>query len=104
MYVEKNIDLNQEFYFAHSDTKLAINKIYNSHFSGSPLWDLFGIGARNIETSYNKSVKYMLDLPYATHRYLIESLNWCGVMKMMIQIIDCIKPGNISSKQWKHQY
>ena len=48
MYVEKNIDLNQEFYFAHSDAKLAINKIYNSHFSGSPLWDLFGIGARNI--------------------------------------------------------
>ena len=74
MYVEKNIDLNQEFYFAHPDTKLAINKIYNSHFSDSPLWDLFSQGAQNIESSYNRSVKIMMDLPYATHRSLIEPL------------------------------
>ena len=27
-----------------------------------------------MESSYNRSVKIMLDLPYATHRYLIEPL------------------------------
>ena len=74
MYVGKNIELNQEFKFAHPETKLTINKIYNLHLSGSPLWNLFGPGARNIESSYNRSVKVMMDLPYATHRSLIEPL------------------------------
>ena len=74
MYVQKNIDINQEFYFAHPDTKLSINNIYNSHFSGSPLWDLFSQGAHTIESTYNRSVKIMMGLPYQTHRSLIEPL------------------------------
>ena len=74
MYVEKNIELNQEFFFAHPSTKLTINNIYNSHYSSSTLWNLFGTGAQRIESSYNRSVKIMLGLPYATHRYLIEPL------------------------------
>ena len=74
MYVGKNNELNQEFKFAHPETKLTINKIYNLHLSGSPLWNLFGPGARNIESSYNRSVKVMMDLPYATHRSLIKPL------------------------------
>jgi hypothetical protein len=32
----KNIELNQEFQFASSETKLKINGIYNSHYTGSP--------------------------------------------------------------------
>ena len=74
MYVQKNIEVNQEFKFAHHKTKLTINKIYNLHLSGSPLWDLFGVGARSIESSYNRSVKVMMNLPFATHRSLIEPL------------------------------
>ena len=74
IYIEKNCELNQEFHFPHPVTRLRVNQIYNSHFSSSPLWNLFGIGARRIETSYNRSVKIMLDLPYGTHRYLIEPL------------------------------
>ena len=73
-YVGKNIELNQEFFFAHPDTKLKINQIYNSSYYSSPLWDLFGKGARKIESSFNRSVKIMLGLPYDTHRCLIEPL------------------------------
>jgi hypothetical protein len=73
-YIDKNIELNQEFYFAHPSTKVKVNQIYNSHYSGSPLWDLFGPGAASMEATFNKSVKLMLDLPYATHRCLIEPL------------------------------
>ena len=72
-YIDKNIELNQEFYFAHPFTKLTVNKIYNSHYSGSPLWNLFGPGSKSIETSYNRSVKIMLDLPFVTHRSLTGS-------------------------------
>ena len=73
-YIGKNIELNQEFFFAHPETKIKINQIYNSSYYSSPLWDLFGNGARKLESSYNRSVKIMLGLPYDTHRCLIEPL------------------------------
>ena len=80
----KNIELNQEFSFTHPSTKIKINKIYNSHYSGSPLWNLFGPGALGIESSYNKSVKVMLDLPYATHRSLIQPLTGEKHVKLIL--------------------
>ena len=73
-YIRKNVELNQEFSFTHPMTKLRLNNIYNSHFYGSPLWNLFGPGAKTMESTYNRSVKIMLDLPYSTHRSLIEPL------------------------------
>ena len=83
-YVAKNIELNQEFYFAHPYTKVQINRIYNSHYSGSPLWNLFGPGALKIESSYNKSIKVMLDLPFGTHRCLIEPLTQQRHVKIIL--------------------
>ena len=83
-YIEKNIELSQEFYFAHPATKLSINQIYNSHYSSSPLWDLFGDGALKIESSYNRSVKVMLGLPYETHRCLIEPLTGAKHVKKIL--------------------
>ena len=78
MYVEKNIELNQEFFFAHPRTKIKVNSIYNSHFTSSPLWNLFGNGAKKIIiSSYNMSIKSMMDLPLATHRSLIEPITDC---------------------------
>ena len=73
-YIGKNLQLLQEFHFAHPSTKLKLNQVYNSHYSGSVLWDLFSPGSHSIESSYNRSVKVMLDLPLATHRALIEPL------------------------------
>ena len=73
-YIGKNIELNQEFFFAHPETKIKVNQIYNSSYYSSPLCDLFGNGARKLESSYNRSVKIMLGLPYNTHRCLIEPL------------------------------
>ena len=70
-YVTKNCKLNQEFHFASSRTKFELNHIYNSHFTGSPLLNLFGNSAIGLESSYNMSVKIMFDLPLATHRNLI---------------------------------
>ena len=66
--------MNQEFLFVHPSTKIRLNSIYNSSYYGSPLWNLFGSGALSIHSSYKKSVKVMLDLPYETHRPLIEPL------------------------------
>ena len=74
-YINKNNELQQEFHFCHPQTKFSVNKIYNSHFTGSPLWDLFSNEAVRMESTWNKSVKIMFDLPYATHRCMIEPIS-----------------------------
>ena len=61
-----------------------MNKIWNTHFTGSPLWNLFSEGFRKIEASYNKSIKYMMSLPHATHRCLIETLSGEKHIKMVL--------------------
>ena len=100
-YIQKNMELNQEFYFAHPETRFRINQIYNSHYSSSPLWDLFGNGARKIESSYNRSVKIMLGLPYNTHRCLIEPLtNSMHVKRVLInRLLSFLDMITKSSKQ-----
>ena len=83
-FISKNIELNQEFSFAHPSSKIKINRIYNSHYSGSPVWNLFGQGAMRIESSYNRSAKVMMDLPYATHRSLIQPLTGGMHVKLIL--------------------
>ena len=52
-----------------------MNQIYNSHFIGSPLWNIFGEVVIKLESTWNRSIKLMMDLPYATHRNLVEPLS-----------------------------
>ena len=40
-YINKNNELCQEVHFCHPLTKFHFNSIYNSNFTGSPLWNLF---------------------------------------------------------------
>ena len=42
VYINKVNELSQEFHYAHPSTKVRINNIFNTHFYGSPLWELFG--------------------------------------------------------------
>ena len=84
-YVTKNIELNQEFYFSNSETKFKINQIYNSHYTGSPLWDIFSPEVKQFEGSYNKSIKIMFDLPLDTHRNLIEPISGTSHVKIVLQ-------------------
>ena len=72
MFATKNIELNHEFYFASPFLKFRINEIYNTHYTGSPLWNLFSDEAMKFESCYNKAGKIMFHLPLATHSYFIE--------------------------------
>ena len=74
-YVTKCMELNREFHFADPQTKLTINQIHNGHYTGSPLWDLFGAETLRLESSYNRNIKIVFDLPLATHRHLIEPIS-----------------------------
>ena len=95
-YVTKNNELYQEFNYAHPQTKLKLNNIFNTHFSGSPLWDLFSDEAVKFESTWNRSIKIMYELPYATHRYFIEPLSEGRhikniLMKRFLSFIESIK-------------
>ena len=46
----------------------------NSHFTGSPLWDLFSRESEMFYNTWNKSVRLMFDLSLRTHRYFLEPL------------------------------
>ena len=85
MYIEKNCTINQEFSFAHPSSRFLVNKIYNCHFSGCQLWNLFSKGADKFYSTFNRSVKVMADLPFGTHRNLIEAVS--GQQHMSLTLI-----------------
>ena len=72
--VDKNNTICQEFHFAHPKTKSTLNNIYNGHFTGSQLWKVGSKEYEKVLSTYNRSVKIMFDLPWATHRFFIEPM------------------------------
>ena len=83
-FIGKNIDLNQEFFLSHPLTKIKMNLIYNFHFTGSSLWNLFSREAIMLENSWNTSVRIMFDLPLQTHKYLIEPISQTKHLKIVL--------------------
>ena len=74
-YIQRNNELMQEFCFAHSSNKSNINTIFNSHFPGSVLWDLFGREAAMIYNTCNTSIRKMCLLDQRSHRYFLEPIS-----------------------------
>ena len=84
-YINKNLELNQEFSFASSRSKFRICSIYNSHFYGSPIWDLFGNAVNSFLKSYNRSVRVIFNLPLTTHRNLLEPITQsCHLLPLLV--------------------
>ena len=73
-FISGNMELCQEFAFAHPQSKVLVNSIYNSHFSGSPLWDLSSTESVQLKNSWNVASRIMLGVPRETHRFLLEPL------------------------------
>ena len=74
-FIDKNNDIIQEFNFAHPKTRAEINRIENSHFYGSVLWNLASKEAISLEKSWNVSIRMMFNLPRESHCYLIEAIS-----------------------------
>ena len=83
-YIDKNNETNQEFSFAHPDSKFKLNMIYNSHFTGSPLWDLFSRECQMLENSWSVSFRCKYNLPRSTHRYFMESITEMPHLKQIL--------------------
>ena len=103
-YINKVNELTQEFHFAHPLTKVGINNIFNSHFYGSALWDLFGIEALRLGKSWNVSQRIMLGIPRNSHRYFIEPLSdtkhiTFSLFKRYIKFVDSIESSSKSVRK-----
>ena len=74
-FIDKNNDIIQEFSCAHPKTRAEINRIENSHFYGSVLWNLASKETVSLEKTWNVSVRRMFNLPRETHCYLMEAIS-----------------------------
>ena len=83
-YIERNVELMQEFNIAHPDVKCKINRIYNSSFPGSVLYNLSSDSVRHMVSSWSVSVKQMWGLPHQAHRYLVRELGGQHAEEMLI--------------------
>ena len=83
-YIQRSNELLQEFHFAHSDTKMQLNSIYNSHFTGSNCWDLTSCACEMFEATYNRNIKLTYNLSYPTHRNLLPVLSKVKPLRMTL--------------------
>ena len=60
-FIGRNNSMIQEFSFAHPDTLLQVNQIYNSDYSGNCVWDLFCRDQEKLENSYSTALRRILD-------------------------------------------
>jgi hypothetical protein len=75
IYIERCMELNQEFMACPNQVKLKMHRLYNSHFTGSSLWDFSSVYFNMLCNSWNVNIRIMLDLPRDTHCYLVEELD-----------------------------
>ena len=52
-----------------------LNSIHNSQYTGSQLWKFGTKEFVKFEATYNRSIKIMFNIPWSTHRFLIEPLS-----------------------------
>ena len=74
-FINRNNELVQEFRFAHPQTIIKTNNIFNTTMYGCVLWDLFSNEAQRLEKTWNISQRIMLGLPRESHRYFIEPVS-----------------------------
>ena len=73
-FIERNCEILQEFPYSHPEFKCKLNRIYNSSFPGSVLWDFSSNNFRLLINSWSVSTRHMWNLPREAHRYFVEPL------------------------------
>ena len=85
-YIDKNNDLLQEFHHCHPKTIFHVNKIYNTSFSGSPLWKLWSREVEMLENTWNRSIRLMFGVPIQTHRYFVVPISdHCHLRNILVK-------------------
>ena len=83
IFIDRCMDLNQEFYLYPPEIKLKMCKIYNSHFTGSPLWNFSSPYFSQLCKSWNVNARIMFDIPRESHCWIVEELSECHARQMI---------------------
>ena len=74
IFIQTAMELNQEFSSLPASIRWRLNMLYNSHLSGSNIWKFDSQEASHLVSSWNKNIKVIYDLPWATHRWVLEEI------------------------------
>ena len=85
IFIQTAMDLNQEFFSLPPNLKLKLCELYNSHFSGSSFWKLESMEAKHLYSAWDKNIKVMYDLPWATHRWILEEITGKNLKLMLLR-------------------
>ena len=83
IFIQNAMELNQEFSSLPASIRFRLNLLYNSHFTGSNIWKFESEEAKHLVSSWNKNVKVIYDLPWATHRWILEEITGCNLKYML---------------------
>ena len=83
IFIQNAMELNQEFSCLPAGSKLRLNQLYNSHFSGSSIWRFNSEEASRLVSSWNKNIKMIFDLPWATHSWVLEEITGSNLKTML---------------------
>ena len=83
-FISKSCELQQEFSFAHPKTVLQTHQIFNLHFTGSPIWNMFCSDFVKLENTWNVTIRKIFQLPLQAHRYLIEPISKVNHLKIVL--------------------
>ena len=74
-FIGKIHSITQEFHFAREEVLIKLLNTYTTSFYGSPLWDPLSNSCEKIYSSWNVTMRNVLNVDRTTHRYLIEPLS-----------------------------
>ena len=75
IFIDKCMELNQEFFTYPPEIKLKMCNIYNTHFTGSPLWDFESHYFAQLCNTWNVNMRIMFEIPKETHCWMVEELS-----------------------------
>ena len=76
--------LLQEFHYVEPEVMVKLLNIYVTSFYGSNLWDLYSADVDRIFKSWNVTIRNVFDVPWQTHRYLVEVISNCPHPKTLM--------------------
>ena len=83
-FIAKVNSILQELHFADPAILVKLLQVYCTSFYGSCLWNIYSAEVDRLYRSWNVSVRNIFQVPYTTHRYLVQPLSDCPHPKTML--------------------
>ena len=87
IFIQNSTDIREMFEFANPAQVLQAVSVYASHFYGSMLWNLYGVGSQQVFRSWNTCVKLAWGIPRWSHNYLVEHVLSCRIPSVRQKVL-----------------